>query len=44
MTAVGEIDSSVFVLARAEVLKIRQNFPNIFDEMEHLAIKRFKYH
>lgn len=44
MSAYGEIDSSVFVLPRKELEKIFSGFRSIYNEMEHLAVKRFKYH
>lgn len=44
MCATGEEDCSLFVMSRKELDKIRENFMDIYREMQKKAINRFKFH
>jgi hypothetical protein len=44
MTAITEVDSSVFVMPKKELAKIESQFLSIYNSMEHMGIKKFKHH
>lgn len=44
LSALGVQDCSLFVLPKRELQKMKDNFRSVFDEMEKLALKRFKNH
>ena len=44
MTATCILDCSLFILKRKEVDKIRENFMDVYREMQEKAINKFKFH
>lgn len=44
LTSVGVQECSLFVLPKRELQKMKDNFRDVFNEMEDLAIKRYKNH
>jgi hypothetical protein len=44
LSAIADKDSSLFVLHIENLSKIKDNFSDIFDEMNEVGIKRFKNH
>lgn len=43
-TAIGDSESTIFVMPLSEIKKIKYYFHDIFDEMLGFAIKRHKNH
>lgn len=43
-TAVGDKDSTIFVMAAEDIKKIKNNYESIYAEMLGVAIKRYKNH
>ena len=44
LSAIADKDSSLFVLHIENLSKIKDNFADIFEEMNDVGVKRFKNH